>query len=224
VGEKNPFAGFEETSRLSEFYSFVHTERENAKGPLLVEIPSDCPISSSVLESIAALLPSEVTRPMIMSYSEPSPARGGRGDVIEDFFEEILGTGMMKSVNDSVLTGFSAGSAVSSRTLLYLPNPRFFLLLFQYYLSLWTFANICSFSLDSHTNIEDFRNFGKFLMKCIIDGKPIPPLFAPSLFKYLVGKKPDMNDLEAFDPNLALRLRFSLAEDERPEEVDSKVS
>jgi len=75
----------------------------------------------------------------------------------------------------------------------------------------------------SFSNLQDFRNFGRYLMKCLIDGKAVPPLFAPSLFKYLVGRRPTMHDLEAFDPNLALRLRFSLAEDHQFEAVEAKV-
>ena len=60
-------------------------------------------------------------------------------------------------------------------------------------------------------------------MKCIIDGKMVPPVFAPSLFKYLVGKRPTLLDLEVYDPNLALKLRFQLAEEEKFTEVEAKI-
>lgn len=40
----------------------------------------------------------------------------------------------------------------------------------------------------------------------IFDGQPIPVLFAPSLYKFLLGLPVNMHDLEAFDPVSAMHL------------------
>eukprot|EP01119_Soliformovum_irregulare_P018114 TRINITY_DN5497_c2_g1_i2.p1 TRINITY_DN5497_c2_g1~~TRINITY_DN5497_c2_g1_i2.p1 ORF type:complete len:1176 (-),score=464.57 TRINITY_DN5497_c2_g1_i2:108-3635(-) len=61
---------------------------------------------------------------------------------------------------------------------------------------------------------QDFQIFeviGKLIIKCLFDGRMVPMALAPSLLKYLLGKKPTFRDLETFDPVLASNLRAILA-------------
>ncbi|KAM9966213.1 hypothetical protein ACTFIR_006408 [Dictyostelium discoideum] len=48
-----------------------------------------------------------------------------------------------------------------------------------------------------------FKILGKIFLKSIIDGKPIPDCFPTSFFKYLLGVKVNLRDLEIYDPQLA---------------------
>jgi len=50
--------------------------------------------------------------------------------------------------------------------------------------------------------------FGRLMGKSVIDRSPIPARFAPSLFKFLLGTEPSLHDLELFDSDLALSLRW----------------
>ena len=46
------------------------------------------------------------------------------------------------------------------------------------------------------------EGIGRVIVKSLYDGQPIPPPFAPSLYKWLLGIPPNLHDLEAFDPML----------------------
>ena len=133
AGGENPFMSVEKAGKISEFYDLIHTERRAAKGALLLEVDQTSTVGQTVLAGVAALEVAEVARPLLISGPGVSLGGSSGGDAVSDFFEEILKNGMMQCVSESALTGFSGGSAVSSRTLLYLPNPRFsfFLLLFH---------------------------------------------------------------------------------------------
>ncbi|GAM25816.1 hypothetical protein SAMD00019534_089910 [Acytostelium subglobosum LB1] len=47
-----------------------------------------------------------------------------------------------------------------------------------------------------------YKTLGKVFLKAVIDGKPIPDAFPPSFFKYLLNIDPNLQDLEAYDPQL----------------------
>ncbi|EGC34029.1 hypothetical protein DICPUDRAFT_153832 [Dictyostelium purpureum] len=58
-----------------------------------------------------------------------------------------------------------------------------------------------------------FKVLGRVFLKAVIDGKPIPDVFPPSFFKYLLNIKPNLQDLEVYDPQLALSFKKVLVLD-----------
>eukprot|EP00949_MAST-11_sp_MAST-11-sp1_P005061 g5061.t1 len=56
-------------------------------------------------------------------------------------------------------------------------------------------------------DLELFRGIGVALLKAMIDGVALPLRFAPSLYRYLLHRPPRLQDLEAFDPDMASQLR-----------------
>lgn len=56
-----------------------------------------------------------------------------------------------------------------------------------------------------------FRAIGRMLLKTLIDARTLPCRFAPSLFKFILGLKPNLRDLEMFDRTEAHSLRNILA-------------
>ena len=104
---------------MSEFYDHLFAQRNANKGNLLLEVDNSC-LVPSILDGFEGFEPSEVGRPMYFVGEGVTEVE----DVMARFFEQITKNGMFSSVKESVLTGFSGGSAVSEQTLLYLPNPR----------------------------------------------------------------------------------------------------
>eukprot|EP00976_Prorocentrum_cordatum_P098006 1191223-Prorocentrum_minimum.AAC.1 len=45
------------------------------------------------------------------------------------------------------------------------------------------------------------------MLKALLDGRSIPPVLGPSLFKYLLGESPSVSDLAPFHPQLAAALK-----------------
>ncbi len=43
-----------------------------------------------------------------------------------------------------------------------------------------------------------FVTLGKIFLKAVIDGRPLPDTFSPSLFKFLLGIPPNLQDLESY--------------------------
>ncbi|KAK3281611.1 hypothetical protein CYMTET_10606 [Cymbomonas tetramitiformis] len=83
--------------------------------------------------------------------------------------------------------------------------------------------------------LHTFRMIGRILVKSIIDRRPIPMRLAPSVFKYLLGIRPTLRDLELYDRTLATTLRevllrpagnlhLFLGEDQRPVTDSNKAA
>lgn len=182
---------------LTEFYNSLHDEKRGVKGAVMIETDVENGFVDALCQSFTAVQTTEVLRPFVY-HGVQSKSGCTEYEVHLYFFEELLKSGMMKCVNESVLMGFSAGSELSAHTLLYHPNENF-------------------------TDFEKLKQVGRFLSKCIQDGKIIPPVFAPSLYKYISGRTISLEDLEAYDPNTALKLRYSITQGQSVEEVEAKV-
>eukprot|EP00898_Chlorokybus_atmophyticus_P005482 jgi/Chlat1/5935/Chrsp4S06260 len=59
----------------------------------------------------------------------------------------------------------------------------------------------------NHGELRTYELIGKVLVKSMVDRRPIPAVFAPSSFKYLLGHEPSLRDLELYDRTLAMSLR-----------------
>eukprot|EP00238_Polyblepharides_amylifera_P013244 CAMPEP_0196578402 /NCGR_PEP_ID=MMETSP1081-20130531/7306_1 /TAXON_ID=36882 /ORGANISM="Pyramimonas amylifera, Strain CCMP720" /LENGTH=470 /DNA_ID=CAMNT_0041897607 /DNA_START=174 /DNA_END=1586 /DNA_ORIENTATION=+ len=59
--------------------------------------------------------------------------------------------------------------------------------------------------------VPSLELLGRVMVKCVIDGYPIPPVFGPSLPKFLLGEAPTLQDLEPFHPHLATKLNTLLS-------------
>lgn len=61
-------------------------------------------------------------------------------------------------------------------------------------------------------DLDALRAVGRVLLKSVLDRRPVPSTFAPSLFKHLLGLEPNLRDLELFNRTLALTLRGLLVQ------------
>ena len=59
-----------------------------------------------------------------------------------------------------------------------------------------------------------YIGFGRFLVKAIFDGQPVPCPLSSACFKFLLGREPNMSDLASFDPQLAHSCRQILDMDD----------
>ncbi|KYQ89671.1 putative protein serine/threonine kinase [Tieghemostelium lacteum] len=58
-----------------------------------------------------------------------------------------------------------------------------------------------------------YRTLGRIFLKSVIDGRVIPDVFPPSFFKFLLDIKPNLQDLEVYDPPLAMSFKKVLVLD-----------
>lgn len=47
-----------------------------------------------------------------------------------------------------------------------------------------------------------YEGVGRMLAKCIFDGRIVPVQFAPSFFKFLLNREPNLHDLDGFNPDM----------------------
>ena len=59
-----------------------------------------------------------------------------------------------------------------------------------------------------------YIGFGRFLVKAIFDGQPVPCPLSSACFKFLLNREPNMSDLASYDPRLAQSLRQILELDD----------
>ena len=80
-------------------------------------------------------------------------------------------------------------------------------------------ANASSLSLtflpsskhDSETDLEHLFYAGLVLAKALVDNNEVPSLFAPSMYKFLLGQEQDLTDLELYNYSLSFHLHETLA-------------
>jgi len=59
--------------------------------------------------------------------------------------------------------------------------------------------------------VAKFRAFGRAMVKALYEGRRIGSRLCPSVFKFLTGARPNMRDLQMFDPQTARSLQWILA-------------
>ena len=63
----------------------------------------------------------------------------------------------------------------------------------------------------SGASIAKLRAFGRAMVKALYEGRRIGSRLSPSVFKFLTGAKPNMRDLQMYDPQTARSLQWILA-------------
>jgi len=64
--------------------------------------------------------------------------------------------------------------------------------------------------IASNPNLSFYRAVGRFLCKAMIDMRTVPARFALSVYKYILGETPTIQDLDIYDRTKAMSLRSLL--------------
>ena len=178
-----------ESTPIKNLFDDINNEKSKYSGNIVVEVDPNREYVDQILDVFEKIAADDFWKPFTIIEASESYQQSRRPfNPTLLFFQCIVNKNEMLVSCQNMANGILClQGQYLSRFPTFLPNPKY-------------------------QNLARLRALGCFLAKCVIDGKPIPPIFPPSFYKYLLGKKCHFVDLEAYNPNMALEFRQLLAE------------
>ncbi len=152
--------------------------------------PGSAASSGAVLSTLSSTPTAALEKPNTKDGGGGSGSGSGSGAAAKDGAAGSGGSGGSSAASAGSSSGSGSGPGLFVGVALedapksgvtYLPNPE----------------------ITGPNSTNHYRGIGKLLCKSLIDGRPLPTRFAPSLFKFLLNLKPNLKDLESYDRTTA---------------------
>jgi serine/threonine protein kinase len=169
--------------KLDAFRSFVHALRSGQRTPVLVSV-----VRSQMVESVTNIFNSlneaELLMPIMVVFQGEQGIDEGAltSEMLTTFFQQL-------ATKHRILVSASDASESDSVEIALFQGKEYVV------------------TADPKASPTVLTVLGKVLLKSIIENRPLPLQINLSQFKFLVGARPTMQDLEAFDQDLALSLK-----------------